>query len=269
MTAAAPARRRSLAEELVDRRWPVTWAFVLVLLGLWQLYAMGDRASYVLGPVAIAGAIVEFANTGDLWGQLGTSMRRSFLGYGIGAGLGLVLGLIAGGVRSVGDLVDLPVSFTYPLPKIALFPVFAVWLGFTDVTRVLVISLACFYPAYLNALSGTRAIDPNLIWVARNAGAKRIRTFAQIVFPAALPRAFAGLQISLAISFILLFATETIGFSDGLGSDIFRSFQNGLYPRMYAGIAVLGIVGFLANAILVRLTTRLTRGRMLGGPTDV
>lgn len=266
MTAAAPPRR-GIAEEILERRWPVTVAFVLLILGLWQLYASGDVASYVLGPVAIGAAIVEFAQTGELWGQLATSLRRSFLGYGLGAGLGLILGLIAGGVRSVGDLVDLPVSFTYPLPKIALFPVFAVWLGFTDITRVLVISLACFYPAYLNALSGTRAIDPNLIWVARNAGAHRLRTFIQVVFPAALPRAFAGLQISLAISFILLFATETIGFSDGLGSDIFRSFQNGLYPRMYAGIAVLGIVGFLANALLVRLTMHLTRGRMMGGPT--
>ncbi|MGH3517501.1 MAG: ABC transporter permease [Haloechinothrix sp.] len=267
-TAPAPvrSRNRSMLDTMVSRRWPVTLVFGVFLLAAWEIgTATKVLPDAVLGPSTIAGAVAEFVASGELPGLLGPSLQRSFAGYVIGAGLGAFVGLLAGTVKAVEDSIELPVSFTYPLPKIALFPVFAVWLGFTDLTRVLVIALACFYPVYLNALSGTRAIDPNLIWVARNAGASKVRTFLQVVVPAALPRTFTGLQISLAISFILLFATETIGFSNGLAADLFQSFQDGRLDRMYAGIAILAIVGFLANAALVGITKRLIRGTTIGG----
>lgn len=271
MTASAAVQpRRQILEGIVQRGWPVSLGFVAVLVIAWELSGvLGALPSYILAPSSILAGVWDLHQGDILWGLLGPSLRRAMIGFAIGTGLGVVLGLVAGTVRVVEDLIDLPMSFTYPLPKIALFPVFAVWLGFRDPTRILVIALACFYPAYLNAFSGTRGINPRFIWVARNVGARRIRTFLQVVFPAALPRTFAGIQISLAISFILLFATETIGFSDGLGSDIFRSFQNGLYQRMYAGIAVLGFAGFLANALLVAVTRRLSHGDFHGKPTRV
>lgn len=259
------ARRGRFLEWAVTARWPVSTALLAVLIGGWELAGQaGSLPDYILAPSGIWNGIVDLATSGELWDLLFPSLKRSLIGFAIGAGLGVLLGILAGVIRPISDLVELPVSFTYPLPKIALFPAFAVWLGFEDRTRILVIALACFYPCYLNAHSGTRAIDPNLIYVARNVGARRPRTIAQVVVPAALPRTLIGLRISLALSFVLLFATETIGFATGIGAEIFRSFQFADYERMYACIAVLGACGFLANALLLAIARRLTPGQHIG-----
>ncbi|MFW6010033.1 MAG: ABC transporter permease, partial [Actinomycetota bacterium] len=151
----------------------------------------------------------------------------------------------------------------YPLPKIALFPAIAVWLGFTDRARILVIALACFYPSFVNALSGTRTIDRELLWVARNLGAPRIRSFFQVVLPAALPRILVGIRISLALSFVLLFSTEAIASREGLGYWVFEAYLNVRYDLMYAAIALLALLGFVADRVVLFIGDRLTRGHTI------
>lgn len=262
-------RARRWSEVALAARWPVALAFASVVVALWQgAGAAGLLPTYILPPTGVVRGVTDLVTSGELWPLLGASLRRSFAGFAIGAGLGVLLGLLAGVVRPLGELAELPVSFTYPLPKIALFPAFAVLLGFTDATRILVISLACFYPSFLNAQSGTRAIDPRLLWLARNVEASRTRTFLQVVVPAALPRLLAGVRISLALSFVLLFATEIIGFSDGLGAEIMKAFRDARYARMYGSIAVLGAAGLLSNALLLAAIDRLTHGQRPGSQHD-
>lgn len=255
------ARSRRAAGGLVDREWPVALLAASAFLLLWHWGSVTGRLPRsLIPPHEVAAATVDLVRSEQFLALLLPSLRRAGLGFVIGAGLGVLLGLLSGTFRGVEDTVDLPIAFSYPIPKIALFPVFAVWLGFTDTNRILVIALACFYPAYLNAVSGTRAIDPNYLWVARNVGSSRVRTFLQVIAPAAMPRTFAGLQISLAISFIVLFAVETIGFSDGIASYLFRSFQDGFIERTFAGVVVLGVCGYLANSLLLWAGRRFVAG---------
>lgn len=244
--------------------WVVSTAFLATLVIAWQVSA-DSLPPYILSPAAILQGVADYASSGDLWPALSASLRRAILGFVIGAGSGVVLGLAAGAFRGFGDLVELPIAFTYPLPKIALFPVLAVMLGFTDTTRVIIIALACFYPTFLNAQSGTRTVDPVMIRLARNVEASRWQTFTQVVAPSALPRTLAGLRIAVGLSFILLFATEIIGFSDGIGSEAWRSYGRGNYPRMYAAIAVLAASGFVAYQVFNLISRRLMAGRNGGG----
>lgn len=254
---AAPEDRTA---DLHQRLAPV--AFVAVLVILWQSAAVaGVLPAYILSPATIAMGVWDYAASGDLWPDLTASLRRAALGFVIGAGLGTGLGLAAGSFRNLGDLVELPMAFTYPLPKIALFPVLAVLLGFTDTTRVIVIALACFYPTFLNAQSGTRAVDPKMLELARNVEASRWQTFRQVVAPAALPRTLAGLRIAVGLSFILLFATEIIGFSDGIGATAWQEYGHGNYSRMYAAIAVLAAAGFVAYQLYNMVVRRVMAGR--------
>lgn len=241
-------------------------AFAVAAALLWQAMGWAGRLpDYIVGPADIASGMGVLATSGELWEMLLPSLKRAYAGFIIGATLGVVAGLVTGVLKPAEELLELPLAFTYPLPKIALFPAFAVWLGFTDRTRIVVIALACFYPAYLNANSGTRAVDGALVDVARNAEASRLRTFAQVIVPAALPRIFTGLQICLAVSFILLFATEIIGFSDGVGSDILRSSRDAEFERMYCGIAALALVGLASNRLLLLVGRLATRGRITRG----
>lgn len=245
--------------------WAVSAVFFTAIAVAWQIAgSTGALPDYILAPTAILSGVGEYAGSGDLWPSLGASLRRAALGFVIGAGSGVALGLAAGSFRALGDLVELPIAFTYPLPKIALFPVLAVLLGFTDTTRVIVIALACFYPTFLNAQSGTRTVDTIMVRLARNVEATRWQTFRQVVAPAALPRTLAGLRIAVGLSFILLFATEIIGFSDGIGSDAWQSYGHGDYSRMYAAIAVLALSGFVAYQAFNALARRLMAGRTGG-----
>jgi ABC-type nitrate/sulfonate/bicarbonate transport system permease component len=152
---------------------------------------------------------------------------------------------------------------TYAMPKVALLPVLAVWLGFDDRARVIVIFLVCVYPVYLAAHHGAREVEPQLMWVARNCAAPRVETFTRIVVPAALPRLLPGVRIAAALSVVMCFAVEIVGLPTGLGSLIYRSYLAGQYPRMYAGIATLGALGALADRVFARLARRLTRGQQL------
>ncbi|MGH9183941.1 MAG: ABC transporter permease [Acidimicrobiales bacterium] len=257
-----PARR--VGEWMLDRRWPTTLAFVSLVTLAWQLLGeLGRLPAYVLAPAQIVVAVIEHLGDGTLGPATVSSLQRLGMGFSIGAGLGVLVGLLAGVRRVAEDIADPIVSLTYPLPKIALFPVFAVWLGFSDRARILTIALACFYPAFVNSLSGTRAIDRQLVWVAANLGASAVRTFFAVILPAALPRVLVGVRISLALSFVLLFSTEAIASREGLGFFVFEGYLNVRYDLMYAAIALLGLLGFLADRVLLLAGGWLTRGQAI------
>lgn len=260
----AQGRLRTVGAWMLDRRWPVTVVFVALILSLWELWGALDRLPrYVLAPSAIASSLVEYVLDGTLGPPTASSMQRLAVGFALGTGAGVLLGLLAGVLRAVEDVADPLVSLTYPLPKIALFPAIAVWLGFSDEARILVIALACFYPAFVNAMSGTRTVDRQLMWVAANLGAGRVRSFFQVLLPAALPRIVVGVRISLALAYVLLFATEAIASREGLGHLIDDSYLNVNYDLMYASIALLALLGFVSDRILVAIGSRLTRGHTI------
>lgn len=249
---------------MLEARWPVTLTFVAVIVALWQLWGALDRLpNYILPPSEIVVGLVEYLEDGTLGPATVSSMERLGMGFAIGTSLGILVGLLAGVLRPVEDVSDPIVSLTYPLPKIALFPAFAVWLGFSDWTRIVIIALACFYPSFVNAHSGTRTIDRQLLWVARNLGASRVRSFAQVVLPAALPRIVVGVRISLALAFVLLFSTEAIASREGLGYWVFEGYLNVRYDLMYASILLLAILGFAADRIVLFVGNRLTRGHTI------
>jgi ABC-type nitrate/sulfonate/bicarbonate transport system permease component len=258
----AAATRPTARSRIVAAGWPVSVGFGVVVLGAWQsLAGAGRLPDYILGPFAIVTAIRDDADA--LLSGAGASMKLLVAGFAIGALLGAALGLLAGVIAWIEDLIDPLVSITYPLPKIALFPVLTVWLGFTDTARIVLIALGCFYPAFVNALSSTRGIDSNFVSVAANAGASRTRTFFSVIVPSALPRVLVGLRISLAIGFVLLFAAEALASQNGLGHLIILASQTANYSLMYAAIACFAVLGFIADRLLVAVGQRLTRGANL------
>ena len=248
---------------LLERKWAASLAFLAVVLLVWQLVgAAGLLPAYVLAPAAILAALWDAAREGLLLPATANSVRRALSGFALGRALGVALGLLAGVSRWAADALDPLVSLTYPLPKIALFPVVVIWLGYTDTARILVISISCFFPSFVNALAGTRSIDPRLLWVARNAGAGRARAFAQVVLRAAMPSVVTGVRLSLALAFILTFATESLGASrGGLGQLIEDGLNNLLYPLMWAGIAAFAVLGFAADQTWMRVAGALLRGQ--------
>lgn len=245
-------------------RWGITLGFVAIMLSAWELASYSaTKPEYLIGPVEIANEVLRSLSEGGVWAPMLHSLYRTYMGFFLGGTIGVILGLLSGVSRPVRDLFDIPQAFLHAIPKISLFPAVAVWLGFTDASRILIISLSCFFPAYLNATSGALGINPRYLWLSRNNEVSRIATFLQVIIPASLPRTMVGLRISLMVAFILMVATEVIGNSDGLGTMAMTAYQDGDYGHMYAAICLIAIAGYLSNLAIEKIAEKMCHGQML------
>jgi ABC-type nitrate/sulfonate/bicarbonate transport system permease component len=238
-------------------------AVIVGIVVLWQLgAAAGMLPGYLASPAAILREFAALARSGELVQHSAVSVYRSLAGLALGAGLGIGVGVLAGMLRPVAGFVEPLVSLTYPVPKVAFLPVLLVWFGISDTSKILLIALSCFYPCYIAALYGVRAVDPIWIWAARNMGARPLRVFARVIVPAAGVHIFGGLRVSLALAFILMLASELIGSSNrlGLGFLILSADAGGRFDLMFAAILAIAILGFAADRALQWARRRLLAG---------
>jgi ABC-type nitrate/sulfonate/bicarbonate transport system permease component len=232
---------------------------LIALLAFWQLAdAVWGLPDYLLSPAQIAREFVAALGTQELYVHAGTSLMRALPGFFIGSGLGIAFGLAAGVSRRFDETVSPPVFLTYPVPKIVMLPLFMLWFGIGDLSKILIIALACFYPTFVNAYYGAKSTRTILVWSALNMGAGRWRVFRRIVVPSALPQIFAGLRVSLALSFIVMFATEMINSRSGLGHLIQAAESSLRFDLMYVSLLTIAILGYAGDYLL-----RLARGRLL------
>lgn len=233
---------------------------VLALLCVWQLAAViWGLPDYILSPAQIAREFATALGGEELYVHAGSSLMRSLPGFLIGSALGIVLGLAAGVWRGLDQTLTPAVFLTYPVPKIVLLPLFMLWFGIGDLSKILIIALACFFPTFVNAYYGARSTRTILVWSALNMGAGRWRIFRRIVVPSALPQIFAGLRVALALSFIVMFATEMINSRSGLGHLIQAAESSLRFDLMYVSLVTIAILGYLGDYLLRRSRARLLR----------
>ena len=227
---------------------------LLLLAGavvLWEIATLGTRADFVLPPTEVARDVVGAVASGELLPHVTASLTRALPGFALGSFAGIVLGLVAGVVTGFAETVSPVVFLTYPVPKVVFLPLFMLWFGIGDVSKILVIALACFYPCFINAYYGARATPRLLVWSALNMGAGRLTVFRKVVLPCALPLVFAGLRVSLALSFILLFSTEMINARSGLGFLIRQAESNLRFDLMYVSIVAVAALGYASDRLLL------------------
>ncbi len=223
---------------------------LLAVLLLWQAIAAASGLEFLLGPIEVAKHFIAALGGAELYANIGASLGRALPGFAIGSALGIALGLAAGVARGLDRALSPVIFLTYPVPKIVMLPLFMIWFGIGDLSKVLIIALACFYPVFINAYYGARATQKVLVWSAMNMGAGRWRLFRRVVVPSALPQIFAGLRVSLALSFIVMFAAEMINARSGLGQMI-RVAENSLrFDLMYVSLVAIAILGFAADWLL-------------------
>jgi ABC-type nitrate/sulfonate/bicarbonate transport system permease component len=149
--------------------------------------------------------------------------------------------------RPVRTVVSPIVEIFYPLPKSALIPVTALWLGFGDASKILLIFLGCMLPVTIGAFNGARGSEQTLVWSARSLGASRLRTLWDVVVPSAMPELLNGVRTALALSWVLLVASELIVARKGLGYLIGFLGDGGNYDGMFAVVLFVALLGFIAD----------------------
>jgi NitT/TauT family transport system permease protein len=224
----------------------------LLLLALgWETASRTEIVSNALLPALsqVIAAWFELAASGDLLNHGAVSLYRSLTGLMLAVGVGIALGACMAWWKPLRLLLSGLVEIFYPLPKSALIPVTALWLGFGDASKILLIFLGCLLPVMVGAFNGVRASEETLIWSARNMGATRLRTLWDVGLPSALPEVLNGCRTALALSFILLVSSELISSQAGFGYLIGALGSAGNYASMFAVVLTAAFLGFIADSL--------------------
>ncbi|MBO9609778.1 MAG: ABC transporter permease [Paenibacillaceae bacterium] len=253
----AAARQRSSWTGRRTRRFAIGAILPFAVLIAWQILGHYETISVLLfpQPTSIARAFVRLAASGKLYEHFRISALRWVIGFLLGGTLGWILGLLVGLFRSAEKMVNPTMQMLRLIPQLAITPIFVLWFGFGETSKILLIATGAFFPLYLNTFMGIRHIDRQLFDVAKVLAFSRTKQLVRLAIPAALPSILMGLRLSLGVAWLSLVVAELIGPTSGIGYLMVdaRTFTN--TPVVFVGILIFAFVGLLTDS-LVRLLER-------------
>lgn len=244
---------RGLGAAVVSRAMP--FVSIVTLLAVWEGVARsGAYSSFLLpGLGSIAERVVQDVTEGTFFMRAASTLWRAVAGFTIAAVLAVSIGVGMSRSRTLRWFFDPIVSVGFPMPKVAFLPIFMLWFGAHDLSKVLLIAFASFFAIAANAVAGTQGVDRHLIWSAQSLGANGRRVLWTVILPAALPQILTGLQIALPMAMIVAIVSEMLMGGLGLGGALIHAQRFADSPGMFAGIVEIGTVGFLMIWALRRI----------------
>jgi len=244
----------------------LSYSSPLWMVLLWELASRNGWLSpnFFPAPSEVVGTLIEMAwrinpLTGHLefWEHLFSSLRRlawgTLFGFVPGVTMGLLMGLFPK-VRAAGNPL---VAMTYPIPKIAILPLLLIIFGLSETSKILVLVIGVFFLVLINTLQGVMQLPQILFDVANVFKVPNRRRFFFIILPGAFPFVFAGLRLGVGYGLVLIVAAEMLGAKTGLGYLIWDSWGLMNIREMYVGLITISALGFVFNALLIRLEQRL------------
>ncbi|GBF77802.1 hypothetical protein PA598K_06373 [Paenibacillus sp. 598K] len=243
--------------------WLHGWLVPLLVLLLWQLVSSADLLSDTLlpSPLQIVQAFAALLVSGELARHLGISMYRALLGFALGGALGLLIGISSGLGKLVEKTLDPTLQMLRTVPLLAVIPLFILWFGIGEFSKVLLISAGTFFPIYLNTFLGIRSVDVKLYQVSRILEYTRLQQITGLILPAALPNILLGVRLSLGVSWLLLVVAEMMGTSAGVGYMIQDARAYSETAVVFVGIILFALVGKLSDSAVRRLERSWLRWR--------
>ena len=238
---------------------------VAVFLVFWQLAVSERNVAFFSRPLIVGSKLAELIFDPDFHHDIAVTLAEIAVGYGIGAGVGLALGFILGRSRFLSNLLEPFIIGLYSIPKIALAPLFIVWLGLGMASKVAVVVLATFFLVFFNTYSGLLNVNEELLRLARLMGASWHHCIFRVVLPSAGDQIFIGLKTAVPYAVIGAVIGEYIGSNAGLGHFILYASQTYDAPALFSGIAALIVIVFVCNFALNALERRLIRWRHIEG----
>jgi len=219
---------------------------VIALLIGWELLARsGAFTTFLLPPLSLVlERVWDDVTSGALVVNLGLTLYRAAVGFAVAAIGGIILGVLIARIPVVNWFFDPIVSVGFPMPKIAFLPVFMLWFGLYDVSKISMVIFDSIFPVIAATVAGTQAVENQLVWSARSLGAKDRAVLWEIVMPAALPQILTGLQIALPIALIVTIVCEMLMGGEGLGGAMIQSSRFADSPGVFAGIFEIAIAGW-------------------------
>jgi ABC-type nitrate/sulfonate/bicarbonate transport system permease component len=273
MSTARPVSWRRRAAEIGGK-----WLVFAGAVALWQLATVAAQDPFFPTPQVIGSKMVDLWLSGPpshlflteaVGEEVVPSLLRLLSGFLAASVIGITLGLALGRSDNAYAYLSPTLNFLRSIPPPALLPVFFVLFGVDTEMQLALIVFGIIWPILLNTIDGAHTLDETVVETTRSMRLSKPRFLATVVFPAALPKIFAGLRVSLSLALILMVISELVGSNDGIGHQMILAQSSFDLRGMWAGIVLLGILGYVLNALLLTVQNRVigwhTRSKSLTG----
>lgn len=234
-------------------------ASILVVLLLWEATTRAGLVNNFLLPplsdVLWRGGL-DIAS-GEIPRHAFATAYLAFVGFSLAA----LVGVIAGAVMSMSSVIrrimEPLVSVAFPIPKISFMPIFVLWFGLDDLSKMMMIAFSCVVPIVSATYLGTATVDKYFLWSARNLGTSRRDLFWKVVIPAAAPQIISGLQVAFPLALIIAVVTEMLTGGDGLGGYMIHAVRFAQSDKMFAGLLATLLTGLFFMQVFAFFRARL------------
>ncbi len=243
-----PRRRGPLARALLALGWSVLppLSFVAIVSAWWAAVHQFKIPAYLLpGPDAVFRRLI--ADAPMLWTHSQVTLTEIVAGFALTVVSAIPAGLVIALSRLAKQTLYPPIVLLQLVPKIAVAPLFLVWLGFGIESKILLTTLMTFFPLLIASISGFQILDQRYLYLTKSMGATIWQTFRYLRFPAALPVIFAGLKTSATIAATAAIVAEFVGANQGLGYVLLRGTSQMDLELTFAVLVVLTVIGIIIN----------------------
>jgi NitT/TauT family transport system permease protein len=246
-----PQRSRLRRHGLTAIRVVDSFSVAILLLVAWQLWvSVGHAPEYEMpSPHSVVHAM--WADHAYLLHSAWVTLQEFLLGFLLAVGVGVPLAVLIASFRRMEKVVFPIVVASQVVPKIAIAPLFLIWMGFGMGSKIVIAFMIAVFPIVIETVAGLRSLPREMLYLARATGAGRLGTFLKIRFPNALPSVFVGLRIAIVFAVTGAIVGEFAGADKGLGKAVISDSAVANTPGMFAAIAYITLLGFAAFGVIV------------------
>jgi len=241
--------------------WTILVGVPAVFLISWQV--LGDRdiinGSVLPTPYKIIDTLRQSIESGSLQKHFYASIVRVLLGFAAGAAAGVIAGFLTGLFEKVNKAVAVIFGVLRPIPMIGLVPLFILWFGIGEKSKIVLIAVGTFWSVLLNTEHGIQNTDYKYLEVARMLEKSKFTTLAKIIFPASIPSIFTGLRLGLSAAWRCLVAAEMLASTKGVGYMISYARELAQPSLMFVGLLTIGFVGIIIDVLITKLQLKLIK----------
>lgn len=239
--------------------WILLLGTPIIVIILWQI--LNDKgiihASIMPSPKRIVNTFISYLNSGKLYEHFSVSIKRVLIGFIIGSISGVAVGILVGLFEKIYKATAVVLGVLRPIPNIGLVPLFILWFGIGEKSKIILIAVGTFWAVWLNTESGIKNTDFKFLEVARILEKGKLNVLIKIIFPAAIPSIFTGLRLGLSSAWRAVVGAEMIAATRGIGYMISYARELAQPDVMFVGLFVIGLVGLFIDVIILKAQQKL------------
>lgn len=239
----------------ISREWIVRIVAAIVFFGGWEILGMTLPRVIFASPGRTLDALIDLVTSGELWEVWAESLGIMIVALVFASTSGILLGLLFGRFRTIDRLLEPVTTSLFMTPRVALLPLIALWLGYQDPAKILLIFLFSFFEIFFTVRNGVRTIDAEFVEVARSYCIPEQVMLRKVILPAAIPYVITGLRLGLLHGMVGVVVAGFLLENNGIGGYIFNAGGSFHIPQLFASLFTVAVVG-IAISVGIRMLER-------------